>query len=138
MNWPFVSQARFADREREVLELRRELRETREHFERILDEINFRSSGFHLYARYERPADPVTVEAKKEPELEPTGVAAAIRAVGTRGTAIRQYMEAEAMGNISLEEKRIAEDRERQRQLKVAAMMEEVLTSGKNKASSQA
>ena len=50
--WPWVSGTRLGDREREVLQLRRDLAELKHTHERLLDHVHFEKTGFHLYDRY--------------------------------------------------------------------------------------
>jgi hypothetical protein len=49
---PWVSARRLEEREREVLELRRELADLKHVHERLLDHSHFEKTGFHLYERY--------------------------------------------------------------------------------------
>lgn len=134
MRWPFVTAARFADREREILGLRQELAETKARYERVIDEVNFRSTGFHLFERFDRkeseaPAIPVS----QKQELEPTGVSAAINKVGRRPTAIRQYLESQAEGDMAQQQK---EYLEKVPSVQVAAQLERALELGTEKAKS--
>lgn len=134
MKWPFVSAARYADREREVLELRRELAEVKARYDRVIDEINFRSTGFHLFERFEKKEETPSVVAA-QPAAEPTGIAAAIDKVGRRPTAIRQYLESQAEADILREQKEFLE---RQPAQAVQAQIEEALKLGSEKAAKAA
>ena len=110
MNYfPFVSRARFLDREREILEFRRELADLKFNHERVLDEINFRSTGFHLYQRFDRKEEPVPVAVGPVPETPATGVSDAINKVGRRPSAIRQYMETTATQGFETQEREAME-----------------------------
>jgi hypothetical protein len=112
MEFPFVSRARYLDREREILELKRELAELRYKHDRVLDEINFRSTNFHLDERFvkKEEAQPVMTQtapaaAEAEKDSEPTGIADAINKVGRRPSAIRQYMESTSATEYQAKEK---------------------------------
>jgi hypothetical protein len=114
MDSPFVSRARYADREREILELRRELADLRHKYDRVIDRINFRSTGFHLDDRFAaedvrepeeiKKAAGVASEQPKE-EAQLTGIAAAISEVGRRPTAIRNFIENTAATDYQAKEK---------------------------------
>jgi len=101
MNWPFVSRERFIDRERQILDLKRELADVKHAYMRVVDEINFRSSGFHLDERFVKKEDSTAVVPQVKEE-EPTGISRSIAQVGTRMTALRQHLE---MSNVSQLEK---------------------------------
>ena len=133
MNWPFVSAARFADREREILELKRELSEVKHAYNRVVDQINFRSTGFHLDERFVTKEEPgVTPPAPKQEEL--TGIAASIAQVGTRGTAIRRHLELTNLSNLEKAEQEARAAREVELQATAARRLEEALQAGKQKA----
>jgi hypothetical protein len=135
MNFPFVSRARYADREREILELRRELAEARHNYERVTDEINFRSTGFHLYERFVKKDEPQPAIADPaEEEEEPTGIAAAIHQVGTRPTALRQYLESTASTEHQQKEKAYDQKKQAALRAQAADALEQVLERTKPQA----
>lgn len=78
MSFPFVSRARFEDLQHRLDEKNRELQELRKQHARVVDEINFRSTGFHIYPEFAaseqtdaprvRPAPDPLNEQDKQPE----------------------------------------------------------------------
>lgn len=110
MQFPFVSRARFEDRERQILELKQEMAALKEEHARVLDEIVFRATNFHLHERFDKKRDePVAVQP--ESKAEPLGpIADAINRVGTRPTAIRQFMESKGTADYLAEERRAIEE----------------------------
>lgn len=63
MSWfPFVSRARFEELRERLQEKQKELSELQLQHMRVVDEINFRSTGFHLYPQF----------AKSEEQAEAT------------------------------------------------------------------
>lgn len=83
--WPFISASRFADREREILELRRERAELQKKYDDLLNQFILRGTGIALYPEKLpealRPApkpDPGSVlnDPKKLPEQKLTARAA--------------------------------------------------------------
>lgn len=138
MRWPFVSRARFEDREREVLELKRELAELKHAHSRVVDRINFRSTGFHLDERFaaEDKNDPTqTPAAPPAPPEKLDGISNAIAQVGTRPTAIRNFMEMTNVSQLEKAEKEARDARERDLQIQAARRLEEALQAGTSKAS---
>lgn len=125
---PFVSRARYADREREILELRRELAEVKYAHARVVDEINFRSTGFHLDERFVKKDEaPQLSAAQAEESEQPTGIGAVIQQVGTRPSAIRSYLESTAATEHQQKEKDYDQKQRAELQAKAANMMEEIL-----------
>jgi hypothetical protein len=135
MRLPFVSRARFEDRELQIDELKQELAELRFKHDRVLDEINFRSTGFHLDPRFATKPDenPPQPAAQPEPEKELTGIAKAIHETGGRPSAVRRYMETESMSNLAQAEAAAQQGRDLARQQEAAKRMSEILESTKNK-----
>ena len=131
MRWPLVSRARFEDREREVLELKRELAELKHAHSYVVDEINFRSTGFHLDQRFAKKADetPVAATPAAAPQ-ELTGISKVISEVGTRPSAIRRHMELTSMSQLEKAEKEARDARERNLQIEAARRLEEALQAG--------
>lgn len=131
ISWPFVSRTRYADREREILELKRELAEVRHKYDRVVDRINYRSTGFHLDDRFaaEDAHEPAEVKAAQPDEspAEPTGIAAAIHAVGNRPSAIRSYLEQTAQKEFQEKEKAWEEKRLTSLRAQALDRMEEAL-----------
>ena len=136
MQFPFVSRARFEEKDQLVRELRQDLAELKMTHERVLDEINFRSTGFHLYERFVKKEEPVstaTAEAN-EPAEELTGVEKAIHKVGTRPSAVRRFMELESQNNLAEAEKAASAARDSQRREEARKRLEEALQAGTDKA----
>jgi hypothetical protein len=133
MNWPFVSRERFIDRERQILDLKRELADVKHAYMRVIDEINFRSSGFHLDERFvSKEAAPVPqVQPKQD---EPTGIGASIAQVGTRMTALRQHLEMSNVSQLEKAEQEARAAREVELQAMAARRLEEALDMGSKKA----
>lgn len=106
MQFPFVSRARFEDRERQILELKQEMAALKEEHARVLDEIVFRSTNFHLHERFDKKREE-PVAPQPEPKAEPLGpIADAINRVGTRPSAIRQFMESKTHADYLAEERK--------------------------------
>jgi hypothetical protein len=138
MTWqfPFVSRARYSDREREIAELKGELAKLRDRYDRVIDEINFRSTGFHLDERFSAKEQSTPVAAAPEPSEaeQPTGLEDAIRRVGTRPSAVRRYLETTSMTGLA-EQERIADEARKQAHIdKARRLLEQALESGSEKA----
>jgi hypothetical protein len=135
MKWPFVSRARFEDRERQVVELKQELAEVRLAHARVVDEINFRSTGFHLDPRFATKAEETAVPVKPAAEPEPlTGIAKIRSEVGSRPSAIRRALEFQSVSEMDKAEAEALRARDAQRQQEAARRLEEVLESTKPQA----
>jgi len=132
MNWPFVSRERFIDRERQILDLKRELADIKHAYMRVVDEINFRSSGFHLDERFVKKEDSTAVVPQVKEE-EPTGISRSIAQVGTRMTALRQHLEMSNVSQLEKAEQEARAAREVQMQAEAARRLEEALQAGKQK-----
>jgi hypothetical protein len=127
MNWPFVLKSRYADREREILELKQELKDLKYAHARVLDEINFRSTGFHVDERFVgKEAAPVAPQPETKQE-ELTGIGASIAQVGTRPSAIRRHMELTSQSNLEKAEQEARIGRENDLKAQAAARMETIL-----------
>ena len=140
MNWPFVLKFRYLDREREILELKQELKDLKYAHVRVLDEINFRSTGFHLDERFVgKESTPAPQTAQPEAQQEtPTGISASIAQVGTRPSAIRRHMELTSQRELEKAEEEARIGRERDLRAQAATRLEEALQLGKQKAQAQA
>jgi hypothetical protein len=135
MKWPFVSRARFEDREQQILELKKELADVKLTYARVLDEINFRSTGFHLDPRFATKADETAPPVKPAAEPEPlTGLSKVINEVGTRPSAIRKALEFQAVSEMEKTEAAARAGRETERRAEAARRLEEVLESTKPQA----
>ncbi len=128
--WPFISQARYEDREREILELKRELAELKYAHARIIDRINFRSTGFHIDERFakEDAREPSDVQPATAPG-EPSPVESA-----PNMTARRRQLEITSISNLDKAEAEARAARGRDLQAQAAARLEEALQAGKAKA----
>jgi len=133
MNWPFVSRERFIDRERQILDLKRELADVKHAYMRVVDEINFRSSGFHLDERFVKKEDSTAVVPQVKEE-EPTGISRSIAQVGTRMTALRQHLEMSNVSQLEKAEQEARAAREVELQAMAARRLEEALDMGSKKA----
>jgi hypothetical protein len=133
MNWPFVSRERFIDRERQILDLKRELADIKHAYMRVVDEINFRSSGFHLDERFVKKEDSTAVVPQVKEE-EPTGISRSIAQVGTRMTALRQHLEMSNVSQLEKAEQEARAAREVELQAMAARRLEEALDMGSKKA----
>ena len=133
MNWPFVSRERFIDRERQILDLKRELADIKHAYMRVVDEINFRSSGFHLDERFVKKEDSTAVVPQVKEE-EPTGISRSIAQVGTRMTALRQHLEMSNVSQLEKAEQEARAAREVELQVMAARRLEEALDMGSKKA----
>jgi hypothetical protein len=144
MRLPFVSRARFEDREQHILGLKKELAELKFEHARVLDEIVFRSTGdmsrgipgFHLDPRFATAAPPADVAPAQpaEPEKNLGPVAEAINKVGTRPTAVRRYMENQSLSHLEQAEAEARRGREIQSQDEVRQRMEAILEKTKPQA----
>ena len=134
MRLPFVSRARFDDREREILELKRELADLKYAHARVLDEINFRSTGFHIDERFVTKPDPHAPAGPVPQQEELSGLGAVINQVGTRPSAIRRKMELDAMAGLDKAEAEARAGRERDLQMQAARRLEAALQAGTSKA----
>jgi hypothetical protein len=124
---PFVSRARFADSERRNQELRQDLAALRDTHERVLDEINFRSSGFHLYSRFEKKAEePVVIKAASTDE----------QPIVNSGTRVRGQLRAiEGKNQAEYEkERRDQQAMDAVRQARAASLMEDAVKAGDQQA----
>jgi uncharacterized protein (DUF58 family) len=134
MKWPFVSRARFEDREQQILELKKELAETKLAHARVVDEINFRSTGFHLDPRFaQKPDDSAATTPAAAPE-ELTGISKVISEVGTRPSAIRKHIELTSMSQMEKAEREAAAGREAMLRAEAAKRLEEVLDKSRTPA----
>jgi hypothetical protein len=128
MKCPFVLKSRYEDREREIADLRKELAEVKYSYARVVDEITFRSTKFHVDERF------VTKDAAAAPqpevqqeELNPVDTAPNM-------TARRRAMEAASMSTLEKAEVEARAGRERARQAEAVARMAEVLEKTKTPA----
>lgn len=134
MNWcPFVSKSRYVDGERAIAELKQELKDLRYAHARVLDEINFRSTGFHIDERFVTKESAAVPPSEVKPE-EPTGIAASIAQVGTRPSAIRRHMELTSQSNLEKAEEAARIGRENDLRAQAAARMEEILQKSRTPA----
>jgi hypothetical protein len=135
MKWPFVSRARFEDREQQILDLKKELAETKLAHARVVDEINFRSTGFHLDERFAKKPDdsPAASTPAAAPE-ELTGISKVIAEVGTRSSAIRRQLELTSLSQMEKAEREAAAGRETMLRAEAARRLEEVLDKSKTAA----
>jgi hypothetical protein len=136
MKLPFVTRARFEDKCAELARLRGELEALRYKHDRVLDEINFRSTGFHLDERFEKKeeAQPVLAQQPAAEEDKPSGIGAVIQQVGTRPSAIRSYMESTATSDYREKEKAYDLQQEAATRERAHRLMEEALKAGTAKA----
>jgi len=137
MKWPFVSRARFEDRERQVAELKQELADVKLAHARVVDQINFRSTGFHLDERFAAKADETATAAPVQSAEQPqdlSEMAQAINKVGTRPTALRQYLEHRHVSEMEKTEAAARAGRESERRAEAARRLEEVLETTKPQA----
>jgi hypothetical protein len=121
VNWPFVSKARYADRVQEILDLKQELKDLRYAHARVLDEINFRSSGFHLDERFvgkEIAATPQPDVKQEQPNPVDTA---------PNMSARRRQLEIASSSNLEKAEAEARAGRERARQVEAAQRMTEIL-----------
>ena len=135
MNWcPFVSKSRYVDGERAIAELKQELKDLRYAHARVLDEINFRSTGFHIDERFVgKEVATAAAQPETKPE-EPTGIAASIAQVGTRPSALRRHMELTSQSNLEKAEEAARIGRENDLRAQAAARMEEILQKSRTPA----
>lgn len=91
---PFVSRARFEDREQRIRELKEELAELRHRYDRMLDPAVHVATGVHIHERFEKKPQNVATAEPTESAEPLNGLSEAINKVGTRPTAIRKFMEA--------------------------------------------
>ncbi len=129
MKWP-ISRSRFEA-------LQAEHKELRETYERLLDEINFRSTGFHLFPRFAKVDDKPPVQAKPEQRVTLTAMQEAMQGGGPI-SAVRRRMESVSLADQAAKEFRAQEEIERDRQLRATALMEEALHAGEMQATTQA
>jgi hypothetical protein len=137
MKWPFVSRARFDDRERQIVELKQELVEAKLSYARVVDEINFRSTGFHLDPRFATapaPAEATPTPAAAAATEELTGMAKVMSEVGRRPSAIRKALEFQSLSEMEKAEAAARAGRENERRAEAARRLEEVLESTKSQA----
>jgi hypothetical protein len=136
MRFFFVSRARFEDREKQILELKQELVELKFEHARVLDEIVFRSTGFHTDPRFATAAAPAEAAPTQPvaPAEELTGVARAISEVGTRPTAVRRYLENASLSELEKTEAAARKGREVAAAQEAARRMNEVLEKTKPQA----
>jgi len=136
MHWPFVSYARFEMLQERLRDVRDELDQVKHEHRRVTDEINFRSSGFHLYPEFERPAAAVESTPTKPAEIADP-VQDAINAGGPL-SAVRRRMEAAQAIDLAAKAARIDETRLAQTRELAINRMEDVLraTTPEQKAAS--
>jgi hypothetical protein len=135
MKWPFVSRARFEDREQQILELKKELAETKLAHARVVDEINFRSTGFHLDPRFaQKPDETTTTQTPAAAPEELTGISKVISEVGTRPSAIRKHIELTSMSQMEKAEREAAAGHEAMLRAEAAKRLEEVLDKSRTPA----
>lgn len=132
MKFPFVSRARFEDKELRIRELQQEIKDLKYSHARVVDEINFRSTGFHIDERFVRAEEVLPASAPIAAREPSVGVSGAIEQFGPRMTAIRRGMEATNMISQQEEERKAAEVHEQKQQIEAARRMEEVLRGGGN------
>lgn len=121
--WPFD----FVSRER-YEEKVAELRDLKEVHERFVDEMNFRSTGFHLHARFATVQEPEAVEQAKP-----------------KSALVDAKVESEDLGNNprsvlkTIEAKNMSEFEEKQKALRLAAAMkfDNTLAEADNQAAAQ-
>jgi hypothetical protein len=135
MKWPFVSRARFEDREQQILELKKELADMKLAHARVVDEINFRSTGFHLDERFaKKPDDSAAASTPAAAPEELTGISKVISEVGTRSSAIRRQLELTSLSQMEKAEREAAEGRAMTLRAEAARRLEEVLDKSKTAA----
>lgn len=135
MPWPFVLRSRFDDRERRINELLQEIKDLKYAHARVVDEINFRSTGFHIDERFAAKEEAAPIGAlPSEPEVPKTGVAAAIERVGTRPTAIRNFLEMQGVSGQQEQERKELEGAEIRKKEALRLRLEEALQNGSKKA----
>jgi len=137
MHWPFVSYARFEMLQERLRDVRDELDQVKHEHRRITDEINFRSSGFHLYPEFEKPA----VVAAESVATKPTEIADPVQeAINAGGplSAVRRRMEVAQAVDLAAKAARIDETRLAQARELAINRMEGVLraTTPEQKAAS--
>jgi hypothetical protein len=135
MRFPFVFRARFEDKERQILELKQELAEVRLAHARVVDEINFRSTGFHLDPRFATQKPEGATSEPAAPPEELTGIAKVINEVGTRPSAVRRYMEQTQVSEMEKAEAAARAARDMTLRAEAARRLEEALQAGTPKAS---
>jgi hypothetical protein len=125
MRFPFVSRARYADRERDILELKEELAELKYAHARVVDEISFRSTGFHIDERFigkESAAAPQPEVKQEEPNPVDTA---------PNMSARRRQLEIATSSNLEKAEAEARTARDRARQAEAAERMAEILEKTK-------
>lgn len=105
MPWPFVSRARFEDREQTIRELKAELTALNLRYDRLLDPAVHVATGVHIDERFERKQEPTSLATAQVAEPVSTGLGDAINKVGRRATAIRSYMESTSQAGFDQHER---------------------------------
>lgn len=134
MRLPFVSRARFE----ELQAAHKELRETHE---RMLDYVYFVSSGQHLYDRFDKPREVVTVAPDNARPPIPLSPMEEAVAAGGPLSAQRRRMEQVSLSDMRAKEFRVSEQLEAERQKELAAraadLLNQALVAGEQKAKQQ-
>lgn len=134
--WPFVFRQLYDDKVAQLAEVRAELVAVKTENRRVLDEINYRSTGFHVYPEFERKDVEVNESAAvpQVPRMEATGVEGAIEKVGTRMSAIRRQVELDSLNKFGKTEAEFRDGREAALAKQATETMEKVLRTGKDRA----
>lgn len=130
MNWPWVSRARLDAVTDRLNELKADHAELKLVHRRIVDEVNFRSSGFHLYPEFEKrlEPDPPAAPKKENPEVELNTTEKAIQQYGPRIRSVVTAIEQDNLGKFSQQEEKIRDVKLREASEKALHLMEDTLS----------